>query len=217
MMAAQTRNFILKTANLFFCNLHLYRNRNKYDNNMINLSTLAAIAAITLASTFNNHTVKNMEKLPVKNADDSLTVTSPAFKKNEMIPGKYTCRGSNMNPPLHIAGIPEGTKSVTIIMDDPDAPVKGGFTHWLAWNLDQTMVDIIENYKGGTQGINGAKKKGYYGPCPPQGTHHYHFRVFALDERLKVPADCDKERLERAMKGHILAQGELVGLFSKTK
>jgi Raf kinase inhibitor-like YbhB/YbcL family protein len=187
---------------------------------MLNFTTilLGATLAMTGLSLPANNSDAAKPHLKVVNDDAALTITSTAFKANEMIPGKYTCRGSNFNPPLHIDGMPDGAKSFTIIVDDPDAPVKGGFTHWLAWNLDQTMIDVIENYKGGTQGLNEAnKKKGYYGPCPPQGTHHYHFRVYALDKRLTVPATCDKARLLAAMQGHILAQGELIGLYTKTK
>ncbi len=184
---------------------------------MTNVTTILAVATFGLMSL----SMQNFESKPSKpitsEDGDQLTITSTAFKSGQMIPSKYTCKGSNMSPPLHVDGIPEGTKAVVVIMDDPDAMVDGGFTHWLAWNLDPTMIDIPEGYKGGVQGMNMNKRKGYYGPCPPQGTHHYHFRIFALSARLKIAADSDKKRLEVAMAGKILAQGELMGIYTIKK
>jgi Raf kinase inhibitor-like YbhB/YbcL family protein len=146
----------------------------------------------------------------------ALTITSPAFRGNGMIPSKYTCEGENSSPALHIEALPTGTRSLAIILHDPDAPIEGGFTHWVVWNIDP-IQDIPENFKGGTQGFNSADKSGYRGPCPPSGTHHYHFRIYALDTKLELPKNAHKDQLEKAMQGHILSEGDLVGLYKKTK
>ncbi|MBN9482958.1 MAG: hypothetical protein BGO70_01945 [Bacteroidetes bacterium 43-93] len=143
-----------------------------------------------------------------------LNVTSPVFNNNGMIPHKYSCDGDNVNPPLSIEHLPVGTKTVALIVHDPDAPVKGGFTHWVAWNIKPGLL-ITENYKDAEQGLNGSGKKGYTGMCPPSGTHHYHFMAYALDVTLNIDKRTDKKYLEKAMQGHILAQGDLVGLYKK--
>lgn len=143
-----------------------------------------------------------------------LDVSSPAFQKDEMIPKKYSCQGENISPALHISGLPANTVTVAIILHDPDAPMEGGFTHWVAWNITPN-ADIPEKFSDGEQGSNGAKQKGYTGPCPPSGTHHYHFMVYALDTKLMLDAKSGKADLEKAMKEHILAQGDLVGLYRK--
>jgi Raf kinase inhibitor-like YbhB/YbcL family protein len=146
----------------------------------------------------------------------TLTVTSPAFGANTMIPAKYTCQGASVSPALHIGDLPAQTKALAIICHDPDAGRPGGFTHWVAFNIDP-VADIPEGFKGGVQALNGAGKAGYIGPCPPSGVHHYHFMVYALDARLDLSAQAGKAELEKAMQGHILAQGDLVGLYEKTK
>ena len=146
----------------------------------------------------------------------ALSVSSPAFQANSMIPAKYTCEGASTSPALHVGMYPSQTKSLAIIMHDPDAPHAGGFTHWVAWNIDP-MQDIPESYKGGVQGMNGGGKAGYTGPCPPSGVHHYHFMVYALDTKLDLSAQAGKAELEKAMQGHIVAQGDLVGLYQKAK
>lgn len=147
-------------------------------------------------------------------APTGLLISSSAFTNNGAIPSRYSCEGDQDSPPLHISNIPATAKSLALILHDPDAPVRGGFTHWVVWNLD-TKGDIPMNFKGGEQGLNSAHKKGYVGMCPPSGTHHYHFMAYALDTKLQLPASTDKEKLEQAMKGHVLAQGDLIGLYQK--
>lgn len=148
-------------------------------------------------------------------AQSQLTVTSPSFSANGMIPAKYTCQGQQVSPPLQVTGMPSGTKSLAIILHDPDAPMPGGFTHWVIWNLP-TDGNIAEGFKGAEQGLNGGKQPGYTGMCPPSGVHHYHFMVYALDENLRLDkSSTTKAILEKAMSGHILAKGELVGLYQK--
>lgn len=145
-----------------------------------------------------------------------LNVSSSAFNNNGVIPTKYSCEGDNINPPLHISGIPPGTQSLALILHDPDAPMKGGFTHWVMWNI-KVGSEITEKYKDAEQGMNSAGKMGYMGMCPPTGTHHYHFKVYALDAKLTLTSHSDKAALEEAMKDHILAEADLVGLYKKTK
>jgi Raf kinase inhibitor-like YbhB/YbcL family protein len=145
-----------------------------------------------------------------------LTITSPDFSENTMIPSKYTCEGDNSSPALHIAGLPAKTKSLALVLHDPDAQREGGFTHWVAFNIDP-IADIPEKFSGGVQAMNGASKPGYIGPCPPTGTHHYHFIIYAADSKLSLEKTADKAQLEKALQGHILAQGELIGLYKKAK
>jgi len=147
-------------------------------------------------------------------ASPQLTVTSTSFTNNGNIPLKYSCEGQKINPPLQISQLPANTRSLALILHDPDAPMQGGFTHWVVWNIPLDGK-IDEDYKGADQGLNGAQQKGYVGMCPPSGTHHYHFMVFALDTKLALAPGTNKAQLETAMKGHILAQGDLVGLYKK--
>lgn len=142
-----------------------------------------------------------------------LTIKSPAFSNNEWIPAKYTCVGSNINLALIITDIPNGTKSLAIIVDDPDAP-NGVFVHWIMWNIP-VIARIDENSAPGIQGKNGKGENKYVGPCPPLGTHHYNFKVYALDTKLDLPIDSDKNALSKVMDKHILASGGLIGLFKK--
>jgi Raf kinase inhibitor-like YbhB/YbcL family protein len=143
-----------------------------------------------------------------------LIVKSPAFLPNQEIPEKYGCNGESTNPPLTIEGVPKEAKSLAIIVDDPDAP-RGTFDHWVMWNVSPTTTSIGEDVAPGTEGLNGMREHGYTGPCPPSGTHRYFFKAYALDTELGLGANSMKRDLEKAMQGHILAQGELVGLFSK--
>jgi Raf kinase inhibitor-like YbhB/YbcL family protein len=144
----------------------------------------------------------------------TLTVSSPSFKHNEQIPSKYTCDGINVNPALLIGSIPPKTKSLALIMDDPDAP-NGTFDHWLLWNIPAKDKKVEENNAPGIQGKNGKGENGYAGPCPPSGTHHYHFKIYALDSKLDLEAGSDKQELEKAMKDHILGFGELIGTYKR--
>ena len=146
-----------------------------------------------------------------------LDVTSTAFSNNGLIPMKYSCEGDKVSPPLTISGIPAGAKSLAIILHDPDAARQGGFTHWVVWNIDVADNTLPENFTGADQGLNGTGKPGYIGMCPPTGTHHYHFMVYALDTKLNIDAKTDKAGLEKSMEGHILAQGEIIGLYKKSK
>jgi hypothetical protein len=146
-------------------------------------------------------------------ANKILTVKSPVFGDNGIIPAKYTCDGEGISPELNIQDIPPGTKSLAVIVEDPDA-AKGTFDHWLIWDLP-VRDRIEEGCREGTQGNNGRGKPEYMGPCPPSGVHHYHFKVYALNNRLELPTGTNKETLMKAMDGHILGSGELIGLYKK--
>jgi len=143
-----------------------------------------------------------------------LIVKSPAFEKNKYIPIKYSCDGDEINPPLTIEGIPIAAKTLALILDDPDAP-RGTFDHWIVWNIPPNGK-IAEHSAPGIQGLNSANRQDYIGMCPPSGTHRYFFKVFALDGQLDLdPNKTRKKDLEKAMEGHILARGEIIGLYSR--
>lgn len=159
------------------------------------------------------------QKEPIKEVVKigGLKLTSPAFKDKGKIPAKYTCQGEDINPPLVIDGIPKGTKSLVLIVDDPDAPA-GVWDHWIVWNIDPKTTKIEENSipEGASQGLNDFKVHEYKGPCPPSGTHRYLFKLFALDTTLNMHSDSIKQDIENAMNGQVLAQTELVGLYKKS-
>lgn len=142
-----------------------------------------------------------------------LKVSSPAFQNMELIPAKFTCDGKNINPPLEIEHIPDEAKCLAIIVDDPDAPI-ATWVHWLVWNIPLTH-HIKENVIHGTVGVNDFEKNGYGGPCPPSGTHRYFFKVYALDALLDLNQNTRKIQLEKAMSGHIIGFGELIGTYKR--
>jgi Raf kinase inhibitor-like YbhB/YbcL family protein len=144
-----------------------------------------------------------------------LVVKSPAFENNQLIPVKYTCDGDNVSPPLTIEDAPAETQSLVLIVDDPDAPM-GTWDHWVVWNIPP-IDRIEENSVPGVEGKNSARKRSYSGPCPPWGTHRYFFKVYALDAKLDLKPDSNKKDVETAMQGHILAKGELVGRYHRTR
>jgi Raf kinase inhibitor-like YbhB/YbcL family protein len=143
-----------------------------------------------------------------------LSISSPSFKHKGLIPRTYTCEGANINPPLVIEGIPQDTRSLALIMDDPDAPA-GTFDHWLVWNIPPVKV-IPENSRPGLEGLNSRGELGYIGPCPPSGTHRYFFKVYAVNMLLETQKGASKEKLEFALQNHTIAYGELIGLYKKT-
>ena len=158
-------------------------------------------------------------------ADDgesAISLTSISFNDGGTIPVKYTCRGENISPPLKWKSVPDETKSLALIMDDPDAPVKD-FTHWVVFNLPPDTGELSEGMpgderlsNGALQGKNGAMQIGYFGPCPPPGgPHHYNFVVYALDTVLALEAGASKQQVLSAMEGHIIGRGRLVGLYQQ--
>ncbi len=152
----------------------------------------------------------------------ALHLTSTAFEPNGTIPKKYTCDGPDVSPPLAWNDPPAGTQSFALIVDDPDAPA-GTWVHWVLFNLPASARALPENVPkveqiadGALQGRNDFRRIGYGGPCPPRGpAHRYFFKLYALDTRLGLRAGASKADVERAMAGHILAQGELVGRYGR--
>jgi Raf kinase inhibitor-like YbhB/YbcL family protein len=146
-----------------------------------------------------------------------MKITSSAFQEGGNIPSKFTCDGGDTGPPLQIADVPSGAKSLALIMDDPDAP-SGLFTHWMVWNISpQTNVIAEGSTPKGARGTNDFGKSSYGGPCPPSGTHRYYFKIFAIDRELDLAAGAKRGQLDAAMKGHVVAQGELMGRYSRKK
>ena len=143
-----------------------------------------------------------------------LTVKSPSFQHISPIPKKYSCDGEGINPPITIEGIPKEAKTLALVIDDPDAP-GGTFDHWVVWNISPFTTKISEHSVPGIEGLNSARKQGYTGPCPPSGSHRYFFKVYALDTELNLGVKTTKRDLEKAMQGHIVAKGELIGLYHR--
>ena len=145
-----------------------------------------------------------------------MKISSPAFQEGGTIPEKFSKNGQNVNPELRIEGAPAEAKSLVLIVDDPDAPV-GLFTHWLVWNIDPKTAEIAENSvpKGALQGMNDYPNLGYGGPQPPSGTHRYYFKIFAVDRTLDLKSGAKRRDVDAAMRGHVIAQGELMGRYSK--
>ena len=155
--------------------------------------------------------------VPVAAGGAMMKITSSAFHEGGDIPPKFTCDASDTSPPLQITGIPSEAKSLVLIADDPDAP-GGLFTHWLVWNIPPQTSSIAEgSAPKGVQATNDFGKPGYRGPCPPPGTHRYSFKVFALDRELDLRSGAKRSQVDAAMKGHIIAQGELVGRYARRK
>jgi hypothetical protein len=151
----------------------------------------------------------------------SIELTSPAFTEGQPIPERYTCNGENVSPALAWGEPPAGTQSFALIMDDPDAP-GGTWDHWVFFNISAFIRSLPEAFPSGDtfpDGSMGGKNSwgntGYGGPCPPSGTHRYVFKLYALDEVLAIPPGATRGELEKAMVGHILATGELMGTVTK--
>ena len=150
-----------------------------------------------------------------------IKITSTAFQDGAAIPTRYTCDGAGVSPPLAWSGIPADAKSIAVVCEDPDAP-RGTFIHWVLFNLPANVGSLPENVptqkmlaNGAMQGTNGARKIGYTPPCPPSGTHRYIFKVYALDAMLDLQSDATRADLTKAMEGHILAEGQLMGKYSR--
>ena len=145
----------------------------------------------------------------------TIKVQSVAFAHNGHIPPKYTCEGDDINFPLEINDVPEEVKSLALIMEDPDAP-NGTFYHWLLWNISPNEA-IAEGNVPGISGTNSFGKTGYGGPCLPSGSHRYFIKVFGLDKTLDLPESSSRNELLEAMKGHVVAGGELMGRYQRRK
>jgi len=150
-----------------------------------------------------------------------IEITSQAFEEETMIPEKYTCDGIDVSPPLAWASVPESTKTLALICDDPDAPM-GTWVHWVLFNLPASINELPESVPTDEELENGAKQErndfrriGYGGPCPPGGTHRYYFKLYALDTEINLEAGAKKSQLLESMEGHILAEGQLMGRYKR--
>lgn len=150
-----------------------------------------------------------------------MIIENPAFKNNERIPSKYTCDGDNMSPELRWNRAPKESKTFALVMDDPDAPM-GVFTHWVIFNIPSSENGLPENVptdgklpNGSVQGRTDFGRIGYGGPCPPSGVHRYRFRIYALNTSLNLPVGTTKQQVLKAIQGHVLADAELIGLYSR--
>ncbi len=156
-------------------------------------------------------------------SSSTFTLSSKDFDNNASIPSRFTCDGDQVNPALSIGGVPEGTKSLALIMDDPDVPKQlkpdGVFDHWVLFNIPPDTKDITEGNPVGVAGANGAGKNAYTGPCPPPqyepSEHRYVFKLYALDSELSLRAGATKADVEKAIQGHVVAEAQLVGRYKR--
>ncbi len=151
----------------------------------------------------------------------AMTLKSKDFVNEGKIPQVFTCEGKDNSPELSWSDVPAKAQSLALIVHDPDAPHEGGWTHWVLFNLPVTIKGLpqamVEYPKGAVRGQNSSKKNEYRGPCPPTGSHRYYFRLYALDIKLDLPEGANKDKVEQAMKGHVLGQAELMGKYEKIK
>jgi len=152
---------------------------------------------------------------------NEIKVTSVAFQQGQPIPRQYTCAGVNISPPLEWSGLPKTAKTIAIVVNDPDAP-GGTWVHWVLYNVPADNIGFVENVPvsetlkaGGFQGKNDFGKIGYGGPCPPSGTHRYFFKLYAVDAELPLKAGATWAELEKALDDHVVAQGQLMGTYSR--
>jgi Raf kinase inhibitor-like YbhB/YbcL family protein len=144
-----------------------------------------------------------------------LSITSSAISDGGPIPVQFTCSGADQSPPLSWGGVPQGTKSLVLLLEDPDAP-SGTFVHWVVYDISPSLPGFKSGAAEGSAGANSIGKAGYMGPCPPPGNlHHYHFRVFALDTNLNLAPNPSAPAVRDAMNGHLLESAELVGIFGR--
>lgn len=144
-----------------------------------------------------------------------MKIICPDFENNTYMPAKFTCDGEDVNPAIVFDGVPEKAKSLALIIEDPDAPMRT-WIHWVLYDIPAAgQVRIEKGSFSGKRGINDSGKKDYHGPCPPNGTHRYFFRAYALDDMLGLREGISKPELEKAMNGHILESAELVGLYKR--
>ncbi len=179
----------------------------------LKLLLLILLLAIVSGCIAKEKEVNNMEKI---------SISSEAFNDGGTIPDEYTCEGEDISPPLSWQGLPDGTKSIALIMDDPDASGRA-FVHWVIYNISGSTQKLAKGIPkkekladGSLQGMTDFGKAGYGGPCPPPGKpHRYIFKIYAIDKILDLPSKASKEDAETAMKGHILAKGELIGKYAR--
>jgi hypothetical protein len=150
-----------------------------------------------------------------------MELTSPNFGEGGAIPSQFTCDGNDTSPPLRWSGVPDQARSLALVVDDPDAPAKV-WVHWVLYDIPPNVNELPQGVgqgktldNGAAQGTNDFQRLGYGGPCPPSGTHHYRFTLYALDQKLNLPPGATKEELLKAMERHIIAQDQLTGQYAR--
>jgi Raf kinase inhibitor-like YbhB/YbcL family protein len=181
-----------------------------------------ACAALDLARSDLPATSANSSTSLPEKESSMFQIKSNAFQGDANIPSRFTCEGENISPELSWSGAPQGTKTFALVLHDPDAPRRGGYTHWVVFNIPATENQVAENAPknsnfpgGGTQGKNDDGSSGYTGPCPPSGTHRYYFHLYAVDQELNLRENATGEQLQKALKGHIVGQAEFMGRYQK--
>ncbi len=189
---------------------------------MFNRIFILLVSGILFCACQNNDSKQKEEPKDTGGNQMAFKITSPAFKEGELIPKKFTCDSSDISPALNWSGAPETTRSFALICDDPDAPM-GTWVHWVLYNLPPNLSGLAEAIphsdtltNGARQGITDFGRPGYGGPCPPRGTHRYFFKLYALDTMLTLEGKVTKDDIEAAMKGHILAQCQLMGRYKRS-
>jgi Raf kinase inhibitor-like YbhB/YbcL family protein len=181
------------------------------------LCIVVGLGVYYVARPFFKKNISNISPTPTV-THVSMKLTSPAFENYQKIPALYTCDGKKAHPPLAVGGVPAGTKSLVVIVDDPDAP-GGTFTHWVIWNIhpDTTKIADAAIPNESQEGTNSAGGIGYTPPCPPPagGPHRYFFTLYALDAKLGLDGKATKADIENSMEGHVMAQSLLVGVYSR--
>jgi Raf kinase inhibitor-like YbhB/YbcL family protein len=189
----------------------------------ISTATKGAVAALAVFAAGMGHDAMAAEQ---ERGFMELTIGSPSFEQMAPIPVQYTCDGADVSPPLSWQGIPEGTQSLALIVDDPDAPDPAAprmtWVHWVLYNIPPATAELPEDGShklpaGVKEGRNDWKRTGYGGPCPPVGRHRYYFKLYALDTILADLGQPNKAELEAAMQEHILQQAELIGTYQRQK
>jgi len=185
------------------------------------LIILIAVAILLFTNKSKNDNVKepvSQNTGTKESLKSNMKIISPVFENNQSIPKKYSCDGENVNPPLQFVDIPQNAKSLVLIVDDPDAP-NGTFDHWVVFNIDPKTTEIKENSTpdNGVVGLSSIGSSKWVSPCPPSGTHRYFFKLYALDIILDISQSSDKKAATDAIKGHIIAESELIGLYSRSK
>jgi Raf kinase inhibitor-like YbhB/YbcL family protein len=176
------------------------------------------LVSATVFFIIKNQKSKKQNLVPVQKIINTkiMKIESSAFAENQNIPVKYSCDGEGVNPPLQISGVPEKAQSLALTVADPDAP-NGLWVHWVVWNIPVETKEIVENSmpQGAIQGQGSNGQKIYSGPCPPSGTHHYIFTLYALDAKITLPSYSSLADLTHAMQDHVLEQVQLTGLYSR--
>lgn len=189
---------------------------------MRKIATILVVVIFILGAVFGyKKLIKDGNQKETNSSDNTqqnltIKVSSPKFAEGATIPIEYTCDDENINPPLSISGVPKEAKSLALIVDDPDAAF-GTFAHWVLWNIfpDTTEIKERETPVGAAVGKNDFNLEKYRGPCPPNSIHRYFFRIYALDTILTLPAGSYREDLLKSIKGHVIAEGQLMGKYSR--